>query len=1091
MADTDKKYTYYAFISYKHGDMKWGRWLQRQLEHYRLPNALCRERQLPARLSPIFRDETDLTAGKPVHDNLLSKLACSKYLIVICSRRMQHHPEYIDYEIQQFLALGNPISHILPVIVDGEGVAADPANEAMPPALLAMGDQRPLGVTMNHRRRQDVILKLVASMLDLELHTLQTRDQIRRQQKTMALLSAGLCAALGLGVLMTWQFLSVKRAQLQEQLVYTQSVYQEGDRYQAQEMAASVLDESPLILSGDIALQANHLHTAASIIPVTGTMTLLESVSSDSRIISCADGNAFFIMGDNKATRYDLEGRVTLEFMVREPGYKLKTVSPDGRHALLSCAPTLDTHGATIWLWDMEQDRAVACLTTNTYYDMAQNQTAGVYDNLVEGVFSPDGTLVCVFSTAGYFTENPSLDVFSSETGKPVASIPGELLISGPGNSNATSVVTAFEFISDTVLHWTGAVNHVYYDLETGQASTVSLHDAAIAANTGVVLHGRYVFSAEKNTVTVSDLATGTRLKLLAPGVTDVSDAVYISGTHAIIPAVSQSKNRTVLQDLIIVDLTDMTYSCRLLESVPDACGKYSSWHVLPMEDSGRVYLTLSGKTGLFAEEAPAECLCLDVHSGSSCWLVSQYSGNMTEQAIPLHSSDEADWIMTDADGRALLLRIIPVMQTSTLRYTEPYLLDVLYADASMNYVFVGSSDAPRLVSVRNNEYYLGSLEKPGVQLDAGLAMDTNRFASTAASADGRTILKAQGATAALWQDSTLAWSVSLEGNACAACLSHDGRLALIVCDRAAYLYDAATGTLLHRHSPAEDDKYLGGRLSADGHVALLAEEPVNRVDEKHMTLRLWTPDSASTPILLTELTYYPPAGDADHVYDLSADGRFAAVIEYYPVNDQYQRAVSLYSPSTGALLARTAVPGRSDECALLAPNTTFSMAFDALTFGGGETLMVSGASGVWIVDPEQMVQRCLIQDSSLLSGLPLLHNGHELLYPTGGLHIWDVDSMTLQHSISLSVSSAPHLSTAGGNLQVFADSAGAIGEGEITLSADGTLLAITGTDRTILIDAGTWKVIGNIATSAVRVVYLDHSRFVYDTGLGLYEVTY
>ena len=106
VSETNRKFTYYAFISYKHGDMKWGRWLQRSLEHYRLPSALCRQLDLPRRLTPIFRDETDLGAGKSVHDNLLDKLRQSKYLIVICSRKMQHRPEYIDYEIQQFLALG-------------------------------------------------------------------------------------------------------------------------------------------------------------------------------------------------------------------------------------------------------------------------------------------------------------------------------------------------------------------------------------------------------------------------------------------------------------------------------------------------------------------------------------------------------------------------------------------------------------------------------------------------------------------------------------------------------------------------------------------------------------------------------------------------------------------------------------------------------------------------------------------------------------------------------------------------------------------------------------------------------------------------
>ena len=33
----DKRYEYIAFISYKHEDMRWAKWLQNRLETYRLP----------------------------------------------------------------------------------------------------------------------------------------------------------------------------------------------------------------------------------------------------------------------------------------------------------------------------------------------------------------------------------------------------------------------------------------------------------------------------------------------------------------------------------------------------------------------------------------------------------------------------------------------------------------------------------------------------------------------------------------------------------------------------------------------------------------------------------------------------------------------------------------------------------------------------------------------------------------------------------------------------------------------------------------------------------------------------------------------
>ncbi|MBI4028147.1 MAG: toll/interleukin-1 receptor domain-containing protein [Verrucomicrobia bacterium] len=55
-----KEYTYYAFISYSRKDEKWAKWLQKKLETYRLPSALCRESdgKVPNYTRPVFRDLT-------------------------------------------------------------------------------------------------------------------------------------------------------------------------------------------------------------------------------------------------------------------------------------------------------------------------------------------------------------------------------------------------------------------------------------------------------------------------------------------------------------------------------------------------------------------------------------------------------------------------------------------------------------------------------------------------------------------------------------------------------------------------------------------------------------------------------------------------------------------------------------------------------------------------------------------------------------------------------------------------------------------------------------------------------------------------
>lgn len=1089
MSEENRKFTYYAFISYKHGDMKWGRWLQRSLEHYRLPSALCRERQLPKRLTPIFRDETDLGAGKSVHDNLMDKLSQSKYLIVICSRKMQIRPKYIDYEIQQFLALGNPVSHILPVIVDGEGVAADPANEALPPSLLAMGDQRPLGITMDHRRKKDVIIKLVASMLGLELETIRSHDQQRRQRRTVTILSLGLCAALGLGALMSWEFLSVKRAQLREQLTFTRSAYQSGDRYQAAAMAQEVLEESPLILTDEIAQQAALLKTAASITPVTGSLTALERVSSDSRILPCADGSSFFIMGDNQATRYNLQGEATLSFSATTAGSKLYAVSPDGRHALVTVFPTAQTPATTLWLWDMEENRQIACVSGNNHFDTAQ-MTAGNFDNVVEGAFSPDGSLVCAYATGGYFTENKNLYVFSSETGEPVASIPAELLVSGPGNSNATPTVEEFSFISDTLLHWTGPNNHVYYDMTTGEAAVISRRDSTLAGESSHILHDRYAVVAGNDQLSVYDLATGKHLLLEAPGALSVAGTTLSTfGSCVAIPTAGKVNNTAVLQDLTVVDLASMTVLLRLSEAYPEACNRYGAMLTFDMQESGRIYAVMQDgiQTGAGRIKKAAEdiFICLDVPCGKVSRVLNLSTIWLEEGVLGLGSLGDSDWLIINESGQARLLRITSRTHyelSDSVRTTEAFLLDTLYADAAQNFTLIGTQEQPRLISIRSNNYYLNTLETPGVQLDAALDMAADETSFTAASADGRTLLKAQGLTAALWQDSSLLWTLPLENNALSAHLSSDGRLALVATYRSLFILDAASGAIIHQQDAGEGYSILHAKLSGDGKLALMASEPTAGFREKTMRLTFLATDGSAQPRILTEEAYYPAGNASADVYDLTGDGRYAAVIEYLSVGTQYQRAVSVYDPASGTLLARTPVTGQTPACAELDVSGDYAsaVAYDFLTFGDDKTLMAGLYNGVWLFDMATMTTRCYIPDGSKIEGLPLLRNSSEVLYPAGGLHAWSADTLTLLGTVSADVVA-----------NIWLESDTVFAAGEIYLSADGSLVAISGVDETILVDAATWQVLGTAAASTVHVVYLDHSRFVYDTGSGLYELLY
>ena len=74
---------YRAFISYSHRDARWGEWIHRRLETYRLPGAIVgRETPfgpVPDRLQPIFRDRDELGTATDLSAEITSALQHSLF----------------------------------------------------------------------------------------------------------------------------------------------------------------------------------------------------------------------------------------------------------------------------------------------------------------------------------------------------------------------------------------------------------------------------------------------------------------------------------------------------------------------------------------------------------------------------------------------------------------------------------------------------------------------------------------------------------------------------------------------------------------------------------------------------------------------------------------------------------------------------------------------------------------------------------------------------------------------------------------------------------------------------------------------------
>lgn len=190
-------YTNIAFISYKREDEEWAKWLQKKLEHYKLPTEIRKQNpdmEFAKNPRHVFKDTTDLSGGvlaKAIKEGLDS----SKYLIVICSPRAAKS-EWVCKEVQEFIDSGRE-EYIIPFIIDGEPYAKNPENECFPEALRALaGERELLGININENGRESAAVKVVARLFDLRFDTLWDRFQREQKRKRRIVVSAFIAAIL-------------------------------------------------------------------------------------------------------------------------------------------------------------------------------------------------------------------------------------------------------------------------------------------------------------------------------------------------------------------------------------------------------------------------------------------------------------------------------------------------------------------------------------------------------------------------------------------------------------------------------------------------------------------------------------------------------------------------------------------------------------------------------------------------------------------------------------------------------------------------------------------------------------------------------
>lgn len=237
MKESNNAYKYKAFISYSHQNEKFGKWLHKSLEKYKIPKELRKVYpELPDKLYPIFRDREELPTSSDLSKNILQALEDSKYLIVICSVASAKS-FWVNQEIIDFKRMHGE-DRILAIILDGEPHAKDSDKfddklECFPEALKykvideKLSDEQTEPIAGDVREGKDGKefgkLKLIAGLLGVGFEELYRREEKKERQRRAFLIGAlgGVSALAGVSA-WKWIEASQKSIALEKQKVVLQ-----------------------------------------------------------------------------------------------------------------------------------------------------------------------------------------------------------------------------------------------------------------------------------------------------------------------------------------------------------------------------------------------------------------------------------------------------------------------------------------------------------------------------------------------------------------------------------------------------------------------------------------------------------------------------------------------------------------------------------------------------------------------------------------------------------------------------------------------------------------------------------------------------
>lgn len=349
----DGKYEYFAFISYKEEDAEWAKWLQRKLEHYKLPTALRKENpDLPERISPIYEYKSEAGGGR-LKEVIWKGLTSSKYLIVICSPRATKS-DWLNNGIRYFVESGQEVN-IIPFILEGKPKADNPEEECFPSELLKLtGDRELRGININEMGRDAATVKVVSRMFDVKFDSLWQRYEREQKRKRWMWLIFMLSIIMTIFIIV---FLIFKNTTLKEVNI---KMLENQSRYLA-EKVNSLIDEGDSYTARLLALKA--LSPERPYTYEAGT-SLLNVSAHNSAIIRNYGGHAIYspngeyIASIKNETIYLIESSTGQGIKSWQWGHSGLSVSFSNKGEFLIIISNNDNNGG-VAIWSLENDEIV------------------------------------------------------------------------------------------------------------------------------------------------------------------------------------------------------------------------------------------------------------------------------------------------------------------------------------------------------------------------------------------------------------------------------------------------------------------------------------------------------------------------------------------------------------------------------------------------------------------------------------------------------------------------------------------------------------------------------------------------------------